>query len=340
MKHLSMSLFVLILAMLVGPVAAHDGTSHITLNFAAYVGDEAAMCGMSYEGVGADEAAITFSDFRFYVSNIQLITADGERVLLELEQDEMWQVEDVALLDFEDGTATCSEIGNAALNGEVKGDAPEADYVGISFDLGLPFELNHADVTTAPSPLNVTAMFWSWQAGYKFVRVDVATDAEENSAFNIHLGSTGCESAAGAIPPTATCSRPNIPTITFDEFDIENDVIIFDLATLLDGVALYESTPMPPGCMSGIDDADCMTLFPNFGLSLEDGACTDACSSQAAFRLGDAEEISLVGRSDMSAEMNTEMGASGHDHSGHGDGEEGHEHGEETGEHDEDSHDH
>ncbi len=32
-------------------------------------------------------------------------------------------------------------------------------------------------------------MFWSWQLGYKFLRVDTADDE-----FRIHLGSTGCQS--------------------------------------------------------------------------------------------------------------------------------------------------
>ncbi|NJP08036.1 MAG: metallo-mystery pair system four-Cys motif protein, partial [Chloroflexaceae bacterium] len=93
------------------------------------VGDEMALCGETYAGIGADEAAISFNDFRFYVSNIQLLTAEGDAMPFQLAQDGMWQVEDVALLDFENGEAGCSEIGNAALNGEVIGMAPSGEYV-------------------------------------------------------------------------------------------------------------------------------------------------------------------------------------------------------------------
>src|SRR5690606_39726454 len=65
------------------------------------------------------------------------------------------------------------------------------------------FALNHLDASTAPSPLNFTAMFWSWQSGYKFLRVDTADDT-----FRVHLGSTGCSSPGPSRPPTS-CSAPN-----------------------------------------------------------------------------------------------------------------------------------
>lgn len=295
-----------------------EDTQPITLHFAATVGDEMAMCGETYAGIGADEAEVSFNDFRFYVSNIQLLTGAGETVTLQLEQDGMWQFEDVVLLDFEDGTQTCSEIGNAALNGEVRGTAPSGEYVGLSFDMGVSFDLNHLDVTAAASPLNIAAMWWNWQGGYKFIRVDVVTDAEENSAWNLHIGSTGCDSPAGAIPPAEPCSRPNITTILLDEFDFENDVIVADLGGLLSDIPLYDSTPMPPGCMSGIDDPDCPALFANLGLSIDDGVCPDRdCSAQTFFRVGTADSMTLTERTTMSMNnMDMEMNdGEEHDHS-------------------------
>lgn len=306
-----------LLFLLVLPVAAQDEDNAITLHFAATVGDEMAMCGETYDGIGADEAEISFSDFRFYVSNIQLLTAEGESVPLELAQDGLWQLEGVALLDFEDGSETCSEIGNAALNGMVSGTAPEGDYVGVSFDMGVPFALNHLDVTAAASPLNIAALWWNWQGGYKFIRIDLMTDATESeAAYNIHLGSTGCDSPAGAIPPTEPCTRPNITTITFDEFDFENEVIVADLAGLLTDIALYDNTPMPPGCMAGIDDPDCPAVYANFGLSLDEGDCMAGdCMTQTFFRTAPMADVTLVERTDMMMdEMDMEMGD--HNHGG------------------------
>lgn len=304
MKYFMMLLALLALSI---PLAAQeDDMQPITLYFAAAVGEESAVCGESYAGVSVDEATILFEDFRFYVSNIQLITEDGELVPLALEQDELWQYETVALLDFED-------CNTEALNGEVRGMAPAGDYVGVQFDMGVPFELNHQDVTSAPSPLNIAAMFWSWQGGYKFIRVDLVTDAEVDTAWNIHIGSTGCDSPASVIAPEDLCARPNIVTVTFDEFDAESNVIVADLAGLLEAVPLYENTLMPPGCMSGVDDPDCPALFSGFGLSLEDGACPDGlCASQTFFRVDDVDNVSLVERSEMMMTMPMDNSEDGH----------------------------
>lgn len=321
MTKLLKSMFALALLLLpLGYSADAQESQAITLNFAATVGDFAAHCGETYTGVGADNAAVQFNDFRFYISNIQLLTSDGEPVPLALDQDGMWQAEGVALLDFEDGTASCSEAGNAALNGKITGTAPTGDYTGVIFDLGVPFELNHNDVTLAPSPLNVAAMWWNWQFGYKFVRIDLTTDATEvEKGWFIHLGSTACDSPAGAISPLEQCANPNLATISLSDFDFEQDVIVADLGSLLTDVALYDNTPMPPGCMSGTDDPDCNTLFPNFGLSLPDGICPeDDCSAQTFFRIANVTEVSLVGRTDMSAEMMSE-GAMDMDHGSTGD---------------------
>lgn len=312
---------VLLLALPLLSVSAQDDRAMemVTLNFVATVGDELAACDARYVGVGADDAEIHFNDFRFYVSNVQLLTADGAAVPLALVADGMWQNESVALLDFEDGTAGCSEIGNAALNGQVMGMAPAGEYAGVQFDLGVPFDLNHVDVTAAESPLNIAALWWNWQGGYKFIRVDVVTDAAEDSAWNLHLGSTGCTSPAAVVPPSDLCSRPNITTVTLDNFDLEADVIIADLGGLLSGVPLYDNTLMPPGCMSGFDDPDCPPLFANFGLSLADGMCPDGdCSAQTFFRVAAANSVTLVERTDMSPgmDMSMESGDSGHDHGG------------------------
>lgn len=312
--------FVLLLALL--PIAtiyaqSEDDMQPITLHFAATVGAEVAQCGLTYAGIGVDAVDISFNDFRLYVANIELLTADGAAVPLQLEQDGVWQVANVALLDFEDGSATCSEIGNAALNGDVIGMAPAGEYVGVRFDLGVPFELNHQEVTAAASPLNIAAMWWNWQGGYKFIRVDLMTHTDDVQPWNIHLGSTGCVSVAEVVPPQEACTRPNITTVTFDTFDFENGVIAVDLAGLLAGVPLLDNTPMPPGCMSGLDDPDCPALFVGLGLSLADGVCPDGdCSAQGLFRVSDMDTILPVGRTDMDGMMPMDSGSGGH--SGHG----------------------
>jgi len=145
----------------------------VTLDFTALVGDQPAACGVMYEGVGAEDSQIEFQDLRFYVSNVRLINAAGEEVALELDGDSQWQHENVTLLDFEDGSALCAQSGNEAMNTQITGTAPDGDYTGLVYNVGVPFDLNHADVATAPAPLNVSSMWWNWQAGYKHVRIDI-----------------------------------------------------------------------------------------------------------------------------------------------------------------------
>lgn len=339
-KRLAPLSLMIVVALLVGAVSnitlAQDDdnaaeTLPVTLNFSPAINGELATCGTLYEGVGIDDATVSFNDFRLYVSNIHLLTTDGEAVPVTLEQDGLWQVENVALLDFEDGTASCSEIGNAALNGTIVGDVPAGDYTGLQFDMGVPFALNHLDVTTAESPLNIAALWWSWQGGYKFIRVDLMThtgESDEAAPWNLHIGSTGCESAASVIAPEEPCSRPNVPTIVLESFDIATDAVLVDLGGLLSGVALYDGTPMPPGCMSGIDDPDCPMLYPGFGLSLDEGVCPDGdCSSQTFFSASPSDEVTLIDRVDDMGGM--DMGTGGHDsHGDHGsddeDGEDDH----------------
>ena len=156
-------------------VGAQSETKEVAINFEAWVGDEEFVCGQSYEGIGASESIITPSDFRFYVSDVALIDSDGNAVPLELEQDGRWQYQNTALLDFEDGTNSCDN-GTAEVNTTVVGTVPEGDYQSLQFTMGVPEDLNHEDAAIAPSPLNLTSMWWNWQGGYKFLRVELETE--------------------------------------------------------------------------------------------------------------------------------------------------------------------
>lgn len=289
---------ILMLMLVAGAVSAQHGDGHggtmpaanlpvvgpdVTIRFAATVGSMPAACGMIYEGVGTAHSTISLNDYRFYVSNVRLINEAGEEVAVALTQDGQWQYANVALLDFEDGTGLCSDAGNAELNTKIVGTVPEGVYTGLAFDLGVPFELNHLDTITAPAPLNIPAMWWNWQVGYKFVRIDMQTPHGETPAWFIHLGSTGCASPDSNTAPTEPCSNPNVATVRFATFDAVRNVVVADAAALLAGVNLDASVPMPPGCMAGPSDPDCVGLFPAFGLDLATGAPAE--TAQSFFRV-------------------------------------------------------
>ena len=151
--------------------AATDRT--VTLDFAGEFAGAPFDCGRTVEGLGASDTDVTVSDYRLFVSEVRLIDAAGEETPLALEADGRWQGEGVALLDFEDGSGNCTN-GTPETNASVVGTVPEGDYVGVAFEIGVPFDVNHGDPTLAGSPLNLTAMFWNWRGGYRFVRIDMA----------------------------------------------------------------------------------------------------------------------------------------------------------------------
>ena len=244
------------------------GEQAVALRFAATVDDTPFSCGTSYDGLGASSSTLTVNDFRLYVSELVLVTAAGAEVPLVVEEDGKWQAGGAVLLDFEGG---CSENGTPDQNDRVLGTVPADDYVGVRFTVGVPFDMNHANQATAPSPLNLTSMWWSWQAGYKFFRLDGATP--ELPAWRFHLGSTGCD--GGPTGGVTTCAADNRVTVSLADFDVDADVVRIDLAALLAGVDLATQTPeTPPGCMASQTDPDCAPYFENLGLSFG-GAAAD-----------------------------------------------------------------
>jgi uncharacterized repeat protein (TIGR04052 family) len=253
----------------------------VTLRFAAQVNGQPFACGQSYAGVGTTRSTITPSDYRFFVSEVALVDEAGRAVPVTLAQDGVWQLENITLLDFENGTGPCRN-GTTGLNTEVRGTVPAGRYVGLRFTLGVPFARNHGDPTVAPSPLNLTAMFWNWQGGYKFVKVDTASSGLQTapaaagaghgsaaaSGFSVHLGSTMCASPSRTEGPKAECANPNRVAVAFDRFDAARQTVVADIGAVLAGANVDVNTPnTSPGCMSFPGDADCPPVMGALGLA-------------------------------------------------------------------------
>jgi uncharacterized repeat protein (TIGR04052 family) len=259
-----MSKFVVV-SLVLGSLIASCGesgedSSAVSIEFAAVVGDEPFACGESYDGLGANSTSLTLSDLRFYVQDVAFITASGQEVPME-NVDSIWQLPNVALLDFEDG---CGDLGDEATNRTISGTLPFGDYVGIKFQMGVPFEDNHQNQPTAPAPLNLSSMWWNWQGGYKFLRIDSGNFSPD--AWRMHLGSTGCDGDPQS-GGTTQCGTPNRVEVELDDFNPATDVIVFDVAALVDGAALDENQDgTPVGCMAGPMDSDCAPMFDNLGL--------------------------------------------------------------------------
>ncbi len=278
---------------LTGP-AAGPAPGPVRINFAAVVGDQPFACGREYSGIGTSGTTIAPLDFRFYVSEVALIDKKGKAVPVRLAEDGIWQRQGVALLDFEDGSGTCSN-GSAETRLVVEGSAPAGDYAGLQFTLGIPFALNHRNPVEQGSPFNVTSMFWVWRAGYKFLRLDVKASSAVERLF-VHLGSTGCV-AADSLPasPAMRCDNANRATVTLAGFDPARDTVVADVAALFQGLDLTTNQPKTAkGCMSAPDDADCGPLFERLGLAFSDRPA----GGQQFFRLGRGGAVRASGGGD------------------------------------------
>jgi uncharacterized repeat protein (TIGR04052 family) len=254
-------------------------TQTVTIRFAGQVGNQPFSCQKSYP-LGNPKVTVNPLDFRFYLSDIALINDNGQVVPLTLVQDGKWQYQNVALLDFENKSGTCTN-GTKETRNIIIGQVPTGNYKGLKFTLGLPPKLNHEDATLAPSPLNLTSLWWNWRFGYKFARIDFAyqstatrikhtkpqTNSEAFNGFAIHLGSTGCQAEASNQKPTTTCSNPNTTTIHFSQFNPISNTVIADIAQLVAETDLSKNQPNTPiGCMSTPDDSDCVGIMQSLGI--------------------------------------------------------------------------
>lgn len=219
--------------------------SDITLNFRMVDADgQDFKCGARGLNI-AGRTDITPNDARLYIHDVALIDQNGNHVAVELDQDSPWQHQNVALLDFEDGTDGCKYVifgrpqtteTNAQITGTVAGQGP---WTGVSFALGVPIELNHTEAQSAPAPLNVTGMDHGPVDGRQFLRVSFYQEEHAaTDAYNLLSFRSVCNAltAEGTIPASADeCTKPNRPRYTLDKqgkFDPATDQIVLDVNAL------------------------------------------------------------------------------------------------------------
>ena len=265
--------------------ACGDGPSEHTvdLSFAARIGDQPASCGPTYT-LGVDGTEAQLADARLFVSDIALRDAGGSWHEVTLDEDGVWQSGGVVLLDFEDGSAACADSGTPETNDRVIGTLPAGTYEAVRFTVGVPFERNHVENTSAPAPLNAPGMFWTWQGGYKFVRVDLMLGGDEPSRWNTHVGSTGCVSDSAVSAPSEPCGKPNRATIELEGIGPDSTIDLDLGALFADTDLLADTLDTPPGCMSmPMEPADCEHSFATLGLDFGSGVCSGDCSDQTLF---------------------------------------------------------
>lgn len=195
--------------------------------------------------------------FALYVSELALKINEQWRPVNFITNES--QSAETALIDFvancSEGNVFAKELPIALTNNSFE------QAQAIRFMLGVPFKSNHRNPVTLPAPLNQSAMFWSWQRGHKFVRIDVTDDGGEQWRF--HLGSVGCQSASALRGPDSPCLKPNLM-----EFELQvNDsagAILLDFSNWTEGLVINNSNT----CMFNVPQEDsCEVLLDNIQAS-------------------------------------------------------------------------
>jgi uncharacterized repeat protein (TIGR04052 family) len=248
-------------------------------------------CGDLISSLGSTATVAKLKDARFYVGNPMLLVRQPDlsyrEVMITLETNQ-WNhasgAERVTLIDMENNTGSC-HVGSPETNFKLVGyvpAAPDGTYVGIKFEVGVPFSLNHTNTVDMPAPLNNTAMAWSWASGRKFVKIELVDSGTNGSAwaassgFSFHLGSTGC-SGNPAIGQAVSCLRPNRMEFLANNFNVKTQKLAVNLTDFL---VQNDITATGGTCMSSITDPDCVPLFSGLAIDMNNGVSLNHGSGQ------------------------------------------------------------
>ena len=218
-------------------------------------------CGQSVE---RDTLNWSIDQLAFFISDLRLLQAEKEVPLILSTTDS--QSDNIALIRFTRQDCVMDNLASTAVKKE---DSSQAlfkrvqfvqpvqlnDDSHLRFTLGLPFEVNHLNPLSQPSPLNIPSMFWSWRGGHKFLRLDMAA---EGQAWDFHLGSTGCVSASAMRSPQAACINPNTMQLTLAKHE-HGERLVIHLDKLLQGLELNNKS----SCLMQPDKASCQQLMAN-----------------------------------------------------------------------------
>ncbi len=250
------------------------GPQSVALEFAGVADTTPVSCGTLITALGTGGVSAQLKDFRFYVSNVRLVRADGTEAALTLPANDDWNLTSgsnaVTLVDLENATGSCAGTGTAATNTTVRGTVPAGSYVGVKFTLGVPFALNHSDYATATKPMDIQAMAWSWQSGRKFAKIELtdpdgAAGSWVAKTFNLHLGSTGC-TGNPASGETVACTAANRMEVSLPAFNPATQKLAVDVRAMAAGNNITVNGGGAPGCMSGGTDPECLKVFETLGI--------------------------------------------------------------------------
>lgn len=215
----------------------------------------------------------------FFIYDITLVDANKQRHPFLLDSS-----------DYPDQVALIL-LASAQKHFALSGLTPAEKVQALEFTVGVPEDLNHNNPLRAQAPLNNSSMFWSWQQGYKFLRIDgnsadESTDDGSKNNWVFHLGSTGCDSPSALRPPQEPCRNSHRVRVRLPGFDPANHKIEVNLQSLTQQLA-------------GVGDVNCsgsyqlqnvcVRMLRSLGLNPESGDCEQECLTQTLFQLHQAQ---------------------------------------------------
>lgn len=119
---------------------------------------------------------LSFTMVKYYVTNVQLKNTDGETFFLP---------ESYYLINLDEGIEAMLTIDSI----------PAGTYTEISFLVGVDSTRNVSGAQTGDLS-QTNDMFWSWNSGYIFVRMEGTSQLAQSGSFVYHLGGfSGANSA-------------------------------------------------------------------------------------------------------------------------------------------------
>ena len=132
------------------------------------------------KNVSANGQEHFFSELKYVISNIRLITVEGKEI-------------PYFTTDLNQGAVVINQAKASSLDFVLK-NIPSGDYKEIHYGLGVKHELNTLDEVRFPhfyaaAGANDTKMMWEWGTGYRFTKIE-GFYGDNNEPLSIHTGST------------------------------------------------------------------------------------------------------------------------------------------------------
>jgi len=185
-----------------------------------------------------------------YLSNIQVKTnEEWNTVSLS---DNQWQNRGTGLIGqyCRDSNDKNWQLAIGVTKGKVQ---------AFRFSIAVPFPENHQNPLTAEKIFDNSNMFWTWQQGYKSLRLDLSNDTD---AWAYHIGAIGCKSPSVMRAPTHECRQTNNVDVVIDNIDFHAPIII-DISKIISGISLGDQSR----CLSMPTQHVCHKLMDNMNSS-------------------------------------------------------------------------